>query len=135
MAFLHSPFIVNGGYSDWKPYDKCSKTCGGGVKTRERTCTNPPPSNGGQDCSGLGPNSTTSECNNQECPGKEMNITKCFLLRLDHLISDSPKATRLEHAKKSLSQSGRENIVKSYAQRYTITVPLLSVSGQKVVKH
>ena len=63
-------FIVNGGYSDWKPYGVCSKTCGGGVQTRKRTCTNPPPSNGGDDCSGFGPNSTTRECNNQECQSK-----------------------------------------------------------------
>jgi len=58
---------VNGGYSDWGPYGECSKTCGGGEQTRERTCTNPPPSNGGEDCSGLGPESTTRECNNQTC--------------------------------------------------------------------
>ncbi|XP_078346319.1 LOW QUALITY PROTEIN: SCO-spondin-like [Oculina patagonica] len=59
---------VNGGYSDWGPYGKCSKTCGGGVKTRTRTCTNPPPANGGEDCSGLGSNSSSSECNIQGCP-------------------------------------------------------------------
>lgn len=62
--------VVNGGYSDWMPYGVCSKTCGGGVQTRKRTCTNPPPSNGGEDCSGLGPASTTRECNNQECQSK-----------------------------------------------------------------
>ena len=65
--------VVNGGYSDWMPYSVCSKTCGGGVQTRKRTCTNPPPSNGGKDCSGLGPDNTTRECNNQTCPG---NIDK-----------------------------------------------------------
>ncbi|XP_020605697.1 mucin-like protein isoform X2 [Orbicella faveolata] len=59
---------VNGGYTDWKPYGDCSKTCGGGVKTRKRTCTNPPPANGGKNCSRLGPDSSTSKCNNQECP-------------------------------------------------------------------
>ena len=48
----------------------CSKTCGGGVQTRKRTCTNPPPPNGGENCSGLGSDSSTRECNNQECPGK-----------------------------------------------------------------
>ncbi|XP_078346432.1 neuropilin-2-like [Oculina patagonica] len=58
---------VNGGYSDWGSYGICSKTCGAGVQTRKRTCTNPPPANGGEDCSGLGPESSTRECNNQEC--------------------------------------------------------------------
>ena len=43
------------------------------MKTRKRTCTNPPPANGGKDCSGLGPDSTTSECNNQDCPGKDLD--------------------------------------------------------------
>ena len=67
--------VVNGGYSDWKLYSVCSKTCGGGVKTRKRTCTNPPPANGGKDCSGLGPDSTTKECSKQECPGKMDKMT------------------------------------------------------------
>ena len=57
--FMFFFFVVNGGYSDWKPYGVCSKSCGGGVQTRKRTCTNPPPSNGGEDCSKLGPDSTT----------------------------------------------------------------------------
>ena len=74
LQFLMFSFgIVNGGYSDWKPYGVCSKTCGGGVQTRERTCTNPMPSNGGKNCSGLGPENTTRECKNQECPGKIIN--------------------------------------------------------------
>ena len=63
-------FIVNGGYSDWGPYSMCSKTCGGGVQTRKRTCTNPPPANGGKDCSGLGSDATSRECNNHICQGK-----------------------------------------------------------------
>ena len=67
---LFSFLVVNGGYSDWKPYGVCSKTCGGGVQIRKRTCTNPPPTNGGEDCSTLGPDNTTRGCNNQECPGK-----------------------------------------------------------------
>ena len=63
-------FAVNGGYSDWGPYGQCSKTCGGGVKTRSRSCTNPPPSNGGEDCSVLGSDTSTRRCNIDDCPGK-----------------------------------------------------------------
>ncbi|CAH3038827.1 unnamed protein product [Porites evermanni] len=59
---------VNGGYSAWGPYRNCSKSCGGGVQTRTRTCTNPPPAYGGNDCSKLGPNISTRECNNHGCP-------------------------------------------------------------------
>ena len=39
------------------------------MKTRNRTCTNPPPANGGEDCSVLGPVTSTMECNTQKCPG------------------------------------------------------------------
>ena len=37
--------------------------------TRTRTCTNPPPSNGGNPCAG--PASETAECDKGVCPGKE----------------------------------------------------------------
>ncbi|XP_027054273.1 mucin-like protein [Pocillopora damicornis] len=65
---------VNGGYSAWTAYGDCSKTCGGGEQTRERTCTNPPPQYGGKDCSGLGPSSSTRSCNEGQCPGKPGRI-------------------------------------------------------------
>jgi len=58
---------VDGGYTDWS-ISECSVTCGGGIQTLTRTCTNPPPSNGGKDCSGLGLTEKTISCNEQECP-------------------------------------------------------------------
>ena len=57
---------VNGGYTNWTISD-CSVTCGGGVKTFTRTCTNPPPANGGKNCSELGPANKTAACNEQGC--------------------------------------------------------------------
>ena len=44
-------------------------TCGGGVQTSTRTCTNPPPSGGGPTCieQNLGPTEMTQECNTQKC--------------------------------------------------------------------
>ncbi|XP_013411295.1 uncharacterized protein LOC106174328 isoform X9 [Lingula anatina] len=59
---------VNGGYSQWSSWGTCSSTCGGGSQTRTRTCTNPTPAFNGNDCSGLGPNSETQQCNTQGCP-------------------------------------------------------------------
>ena len=37
------------------------------MKTITRTCTNPPPSNGGKNCDDLGPAKKTEQCNEQEC--------------------------------------------------------------------
>lgn len=51
---------VNGGWSDW---GNCSASCGGGTQTR--TCTNPPPANGGNNCSG----SSSEACNTKSCTG------------------------------------------------------------------
>lgn len=57
---------IDGGYTDWSA-SKCSVTCGGGTQILTRTCTNPPPSNGGKNCSGLGPAKKTQGCSTQEC--------------------------------------------------------------------
>ena len=75
MDFNLLYFKVDGGYSEWGSYGSCSKTCGGGKQTRKRACTNPPPANGGKDCSGLGPDTSTKECNIRECPGRIENHT------------------------------------------------------------
>lgn len=56
---------VNGGWSGWGGWSSCSASCGGGTQTRTRSCNNPPPTNGGADCSG--PNSESQSCNTQSC--------------------------------------------------------------------
>ncbi|RUS76193.1 hypothetical protein EGW08_016037, partial [Elysia chlorotica] len=43
---------VDGEWSEWTEWSECSKTCGGGEQSKDRTCTNPAPSNGGEDCQG-----------------------------------------------------------------------------------
>ncbi|XP_067653612.1 SCO-spondin-like isoform X2 [Haliotis asinina] len=52
-----SPCPVDGGLTQWTQWTTatCGITCGTRtdvVRTRTRSCTNPPPSNGGQDCTG-----------------------------------------------------------------------------------
>ena len=59
-------FLVDGGWSDWQNVTNCSTTCGEGVITQQRTCTQPSPSCGGREC--LGENITNVSCNNC-CPG------------------------------------------------------------------
>ncbi|XP_078660161.1 uncharacterized protein LOC144904888 [Branchiostoma floridae x Branchiostoma belcheri] len=59
--------VVDGGWSDWGPWSGCSVTCGVGTETRDRTCTNPAPANGGADCDG--PAQETRECDTGvSCP-------------------------------------------------------------------
>ncbi|KAI8485005.1 hypothetical protein Bbelb_372510 [Branchiostoma belcheri] len=58
---------VDGGWSDWGPWSGCSVTCGVGTETRNRTCTNPAPANGGADCDG--PDKETQACDTEvPCP-------------------------------------------------------------------
>ena len=41
--------------------------CGGGVQSRNRTCTNPPPAHGGSGCDK--DSNETRSCNTAQCPG------------------------------------------------------------------
>ncbi|EDV24297.1 uncharacterized protein TRIADDRAFT_26287 [Trichoplax adhaerens] len=43
---------VDGQWSKWSRWTKCSASCGFGVRQRSRSCTSPPPSNGGKECAG-----------------------------------------------------------------------------------
>ncbi|XP_031555168.1 uncharacterized protein LOC116292070 [Actinia tenebrosa] len=55
---------VNGNYTAWSDWTVCPK-CGFGVQTRQRTCTNPSPINGGKDCEG--PAKETLACPFKRC--------------------------------------------------------------------
>jgi len=58
----HAPVApVNGGWSSW---DRCTRTCGMGI--RRRTCTDPAPADGGSGCYG----SSEEYCNTQACEPK-----------------------------------------------------------------
>ena len=58
---------MDGGYTEWSDWRECSVTCGGGVMTRSRTCSNPSPKDGGKNCDGLGPAEEKEGCNGEEC--------------------------------------------------------------------
>merc|ERR1712003_17258 len=57
---------VNGGWSDYGKWTKCTKTCGGGTRNRTRSCTNPAPAKGGRQCGGK--ETESEKCNTQKCP-------------------------------------------------------------------
>ena len=62
-AFL----LVDGGWSSWSSFSACTLSCGGGTKTRSRTCSNPFPQHGGRSCQGS--RFERQPCNTQPCPG------------------------------------------------------------------
>ncbi|XP_048587507.1 hemicentin-1 isoform X2 [Nematostella vectensis] len=59
------PCPVDGKWSTWADWTVCSRSCGGGVQYRTRTCTSPPPSDGGREC--LGDETVSSVCQTQKC--------------------------------------------------------------------
>ncbi|XP_052237030.1 coadhesin-like isoform X4 [Dreissena polymorpha] len=58
--------LVDGNWAEWGTWTQCSVTCANGTQERSRTCSNPPPSNGGLNCSG--PAVDTKLCTKQLCP-------------------------------------------------------------------
>ncbi|XP_078346807.1 uncharacterized protein LOC144632077 [Oculina patagonica] len=64
----------NGGYSQWSAWTLCSVTCGVGRRSRDRSCTNPSPGPFGNDCTDLGSENQTVQCNSGvECLKLENN--------------------------------------------------------------
>ena len=57
--------LVNGGFSSWIPFTKCSVTCGTGHQVRYRECTHPKPDYGGDEC--VGEREKSSQCNVNVC--------------------------------------------------------------------
>ncbi|XP_045141226.1 semaphorin-5A [Echinops telfairi] len=60
------PCPVDGMWSCWSPWSKCSATCGGGHYMRTRSCSNPAPAYGGDICLGL--HTEEALCSTQPCP-------------------------------------------------------------------
>ena len=59
---------VNGGFSKWSTYSKCTVSCGGGSQERTRLCNNPEPRHGGSEC--IGPVRESALCGETKCPSK-----------------------------------------------------------------
>lgn len=64
-----SPVLLkgNGGWSEWTSWIECTKSCGGGVRSRWRECDNPATEGDGDFCEGL--KTELVACNVEHCPG------------------------------------------------------------------
>ena len=60
---------VNGGWGNWNDWATCSATCGGGVQSRTRGCTDPSPQGSGDQCPTDANNDEeeTQACNGMTC--------------------------------------------------------------------
>ncbi|KAM7048395.1 A disintegrin and metalloproteinase with thrombospondin motifs 7 [Molossus nigricans] len=60
------PEAVDGGWSGWSAWSVCTRTCGVGVQSSERQCTQPVPKHKGKYC--VGGRQRLRLCNLQNCP-------------------------------------------------------------------
>lgn len=61
---------VDGGWESWSAWSDCPEGCGFALQFRNRACSNPPPSSGGQACHGLAHH--TSVCDTELCNGSHI---------------------------------------------------------------
>ncbi|XP_052815823.1 A disintegrin and metalloproteinase with thrombospondin motifs 16-like [Mya arenaria] len=59
------PNPIHGWWTEWGSWSACTRSCGGGIKTRTRECNNPRPQYGGKTCTG--PEVIHKMCNLLEC--------------------------------------------------------------------
>ena len=90
MLFLHAKMltgvtVVHGSWGPWSLYSSsCSVTCGTGDQTRSRTCTNPAPQNGGDQC--VGSATESQPCEREPC-ARELVDSSTFLFQISLLQS------------------------------------------------
>ncbi|XP_052807325.1 A disintegrin and metalloproteinase with thrombospondin motifs gon-1-like isoform X2 [Mya arenaria] len=58
---------VNGGWRDWSDWTSCSVTCGGGVRSRSRSCDNPKPVGEGLLCVDVDGDRVDTETRSEQC--------------------------------------------------------------------
>ncbi|KAF8376545.1 gon-1, partial [Pristionchus pacificus] len=56
----------DGQWGEWGHYERCSRTCGGGIQKSVRDCNSPSPQNGGKYCVGM--RERYRSCATDECP-------------------------------------------------------------------
>ncbi|XP_053387975.1 neurogenic locus notch homolog protein 1-like [Mercenaria mercenaria] len=77
---------ANGGWSDWSDWSTCSVTCGGGIQTKTRSCTNPRPSPFGKDC--IGKSMDVESCAMSGCEQNHCKSNPCVNGHCYEVVSD-----------------------------------------------
>ncbi|KAM6170124.1 A disintegrin and metalloproteinase with thrombospondin motifs 13 [Rhynchocyon petersi] len=72
LAELSPMPMVHGHWSSWGTPSPCSRSCGGGVVSRRRQCTNPRPAFGGHSCAGT--DLRAELCNTQACGTSQLEF-------------------------------------------------------------
>ena len=57
---------MDGEYTQWGAFTPCTTSCGNGIQTRSRNCTDPAPLHGGKYCDGSSKHQ--QQCKLMECP-------------------------------------------------------------------
>ena len=76
--FQYADGRVNGGWGNWADWSECSATCGNGTQYRGRSCDNPTPKKGGNNCTADGTSAKeTQPCKAiTDCPSKIFELSK-----------------------------------------------------------
>ena len=82
--------LVDGNWTEWSTWTECSTSCGGGIMSKYRTCSDPEPQFNGLNCSG---NNTENEyCSEHNCPSKTDDLLLTFIYKYP-IIRELPKLT------------------------------------------
>ena len=79
VSFQHI-ILVDGNWTEWSTWTECSTSCGGGIMSKNRTCSDPEPQFNGLDCSGN--NTEKDSCNENHCPSKSDFFLSLLLIYL-----------------------------------------------------
>ena len=110
--------IVNGGFTSWTNWTECSESCGGGVTSRTRSCTNPMPMYGGKSCSEKPVE--TKECNTEPCPEPKSEYRQISWLTITYKYASKKKKQMKRTRYTTTTKSKQEKRIRP-KQNYFIT--------------
>lgn len=99
--------IVNGGFTSWTNWTECSESCGGGVTSRTRSCTNPMPMYGGKSCSEKPVE--TKECNAEPCPEPKSEYRQISWLTITYKYASKKKQMKRTKDIQQQPQANKKN--------------------------